>query len=223
MIRTQALAFAHAGTAPLGFPDVDLPQGGCLLLQGRSGSGKSTWLALVAGLRRASAGTVEVAGQALDRLGGAARDAWRARHIGFVPQTLHLSAALTVAENLALSYFAAGLPRDAAAIHTALDRLGVAPLAGRRPHQLSGGQAQRVALARAVLLSPRLLLADEPTASLDDEAAADALALLTACAEACGASLVVATHDRRAAQALAGRPGAQHLDLNEIGLQGNQP
>jgi len=222
VIRTQALAFAHAGFAALQFPDVDLPQGGRLLLQGRSGTGKSTWLALVAGLRSATSGTAQVAGQPLGELTGAARDAWRARYVGFVPQTLHLSAALTVAENLALPYFAAGLPRDAAAIHTALDRLGVAGLAARRPHQLSGGQAQRVALARAVLLSPTVLLADEPTASLDDEAAADALALLLACAADCGASLVVATHDRRAAQALAAQPGTQRLDLNEIGLQRNQ-
>ena len=84
---------------------------------------------------------------------------------------------------------------------------------------MSGGQAQRVALARAVLLRPAVLLADEPTASLDDEAAAQALDLLQQCCRACGASLVVATHDRRVHQAL---PGAQVLDLNEIGLQGNQ-
>jgi putative ABC transport system ATP-binding protein len=85
----------------------------------------------------------------------------------------------------------------------ALAQVGVAELAGRKPHQLSGGQAQRVALARAVLLQPELLLADEPTASLDDEAAADALALLQQSAAACGASLVIATHDQRVVQALA--------------------
>ena len=90
----------------------------------------------------------------------------------------------------------------------------MAELAGRKPHQLSGGQAQRVALARAVLLQPELLLADEPTASLDDEAAADALALLQTSAAACGASLVIATHDQRVVQALAGVPRLQRLDLN---------
>ena len=121
-----------------------------------------------------------------------------------------------MADNLALVYFAAGLPRDDGAIARALAQVGVAELAGRRPHQLSGGQAQRVALARAVLLSPTLLLADEPTASLDDEAAASALALLQHSAAACDASLVLATHDQRVLQAL---PGAQVLDLNEIGLQ----
>ena len=219
MIRTLGLACAYAGAQPLRFPDVDLPQGGRLLVQGRSGSGKSTWLSLVAGLRTPSAGQVCVAGQALDGLRGSALDAWRARAIGFLPQRLHLSHALSVHDNLALAYFAAGLPRDDAAIAQALHPLGVGDLGARYPAQLSGGQAQRVALARAVLLRPAVLLADEPTASLDDEAAAQALDLLQQCCRACGASLVVATHDRRVHQAL---PGAQVLDLNEIGLQGNQ-
>ena len=111
-----------------------------------------------------------------------------------------MSDALTVADNLALVYFAAGLPRDAAAIHAALAALGVAALADRRPGQLSGGQAQRVALARAVLLNPRVILADEPTASLDDGAAAAALQLLREAAGRCGATLVIATHDRRVEQ-----------------------
>ena len=119
-----------------------------------------------------------------------------------------------MADNLALVYFAAGLPRDDAAITRALAQVGVSELAARKPHQLSGGQAQRVALARAVLLQPELLLADEPTASLDDEAAADALALLQTSAAACGASLVIATHDQRVVQALAGVPRLQRLDLN---------
>ncbi len=139
----------------LQFADVDLPQGCTLLLQGRSGSGKSTWLALVAGLRAATGGDLFVAGIQLGTQRGAELDAWRARCIGFLPQKLHLSSALTVADNLALAYFAAGRPRDDAAIAQALAQVGVAELAGRKPHQLSGGQAQRVALARAVLLQPR--------------------------------------------------------------------
>ena len=218
MIRTRGLSYAYAagGAAPLRFPDVDLRQGGTLLVRGRSGSGKSTWLALMAGLRGASGGDLFVAGIQLGMQRGGEIDAWRARTIGFLPQKLHLSSALTVADNLGLAYFAAGLPRDDAAIHRALDQVGVAELAARKPHQLSGGQAQRVALAGAVLLSPRVVLADEPTASLDDEAAADALALLQQSAAACEASLVIATHDQRVLQALA---GAQTLDLNEIGLQ----
>ncbi len=215
MIRSRGLEFTHSGGPSLRFPDVDLPQGDCLLLRGPSGSGKSTWLALAAGLRSASAGTLVVADRDLAGEappGQAGRDAWRARTVGFLPQALHLSQALTVSENLALAFFAAGLPRDDRAIAAVLDRLGLGGLARRCPHQLSGGQAQRVALARAVLLSPRVLLADEPTASLDDEAAAAALALLAGSAADCGATLVVATHDRRAIDALAPRAATVALE-----------
>ena len=148
MIRTRGLAYRYGAGPPLQFADVDLPQGGTLLLQGRSGTGKSTWLALVAGLRAATGGDLFVAGIQLGTQRGAELDAWRARCIGFLPQKLHLSSALTVADNLALAYFAAGRPRDDAAITQALAQVGVAELAGRKPHQLSGGQAQRVALAR---------------------------------------------------------------------------
>lgn len=211
MITTRGLHYRYPDGAVLVFPDVEVPQGSVLLLRGRSGVGKSTWLALAAGLRAPNAGELVVAGQALAALTAVQRDAWRARHIGFLPQQLHLSEALTVAGNLGLAYFAAGLPEDRVAIQAALDALGVAELAGRKPAQLSGGQAQRVALARAVLLRPKVILADEPTASLDDEAAQDALALLQATAQQAGATLVIATHDARVRQALS---AAMVLDLD---------
>ncbi|MDH5204586.1 MAG: ATP-binding cassette domain-containing protein [Hylemonella sp.] len=211
MIESTGLQYQYPRGPRLCFPDVQVAQGGALLLRGRSGQGKSTWLALAAGLLGPSAGELRVAGESLAALTPLARDAWRARHIGFLPQRLHLSDALSVAGNLALVYFAAGLRVDQAAIDAALLALGVAELAQRRPQQLSGGQAQRVALARAVLLHPEVILADEPTASLDDEAAADALALLQATAQRCGATLVIATHDMRVMQTLS---QARQLDLN---------
>lgn len=210
MIQTRGLAYRYPRGTALAFPDADVPQGGTLLLQGRSGAGKSTWLALVAGLLTPGAGALRVAGQDVAALRGGARDRWRGRSIGFLPQQLHLSDALTVERNLALAFFAAGLPQDAAAVRTALAALGVAELAHRRPGSLSGGQAQRVALARAILLAPKVLLADEPTASLDDEAAAASLALLRDAARRCDATLVIATHDARVREALR---GAQVLRL----------
>jgi putative ABC transport system ATP-binding protein len=200
MIRTQGLAYAYAGGPMLRFDDVSVPQGGVLLLKGPSGAGKSTWLALAAGLVAPSQGQIEVAGQVL---AGGATDRWRARTIGFLPQKLHLSAALSVQDNLALAQWAAGQAQDEGAIARALQALGVAELAQRRPAQLSGGQAQRVALARAVLMRPRVILADEPTASLDDEAAAAAVTLLLHTAQAQGATLAIATHDARVATLLA--------------------
>ncbi len=197
MIRTQGLRYSYPQGPVLVFPDVDVPQGAVLLLNGPSGCGKSTWLALVAALVSPTAGSITVAGQALTTLRNIAADAWRARTIGFLPQKLHLSAALNVQQNLALAQWASGAVEDQAAITQALTALGVASLARRKPAQLSGGQAQRVALARAVLLKPKVILADEPTASLDDEAATDAISLLLATAQAQDATLLIATHDAR--------------------------
>ena len=199
MIRTQGLTYRYPSGPELSFPDLDVPQGTVLLLSGPSGCGKSTWLALVAALVAPTAGEVVVAGQPLGALKNIAADAWRARAIGFLPQKLHLSTALTVAQNLAVAQWASGTPENASGIQAALSALGVAELASRKPSQLSGGQAQRVALARAVLLKPQVILADEPTASLDDGAAADAVHLLLATARAQGATLVIATHDARVA------------------------
>ena len=194
------MGYAYPGGTSLTFPDVDIPQGTVLLLSGPSGCGKSTWLALVAALVAPTSGRLTVAGQKLGALKSVAADAWRARAIGFLPQRLHLSGALSVYQNLAMAQWAAGQPEDATRIHAALQTLAVQELVQRKPGQLSGGQAQRVALARAVLLRPQVLLADEPTASLDDAAAADAVGLLLATAQAQNATLVIATHDARVAQ-----------------------
>jgi len=224
VIETRSLVAAFRGGTPIVFPDVAVPQGGTLLLRGPSGSGKSTWLAVVAGLLAPVSGQVVVAGTPLLER-GARLDAWRARHVGFLPQKLHLSPALTVAQNLALVYWASGLRPDPLRMQGTLDALGVGGLADRLPQALSGGQAQRVALARAVLLSPSVLLADEPTASLDDESAQAALALLQQTATTVGATLVLATHDARAVHAVhaacsvARSAGGSAHDVVEMTLQ----
>ena len=197
MIRTTALAYGYARGPALQFPDVDVLQGGVVLLRGASGAGKSTWLALVAGLLQPASGDITVAGQSLAALQKSALDVWRARTIGFLPQKLHLSTALTVRDNLAMAQWAAGQPQRDAPIADALAALGVQDLAARKPSELSGGQAQRVALARAVLLRPRVVMADEPTASLDDASAAAALGLLHSTCTRLQATLVIATHDSR--------------------------
>ena len=213
MIRTAQLRYGYPGATSLDFPDIDVPQGGVLLLRGPSGAGKSTWLALAAGLLRPTSGQITVANQDLTAIKKIATDAWRASAIGFLPQKLHLSEALTVAGNLAMAQWAAGVPDDPLAVRRTLEALGLAELAGRKPRQLSGGQAQRVALARAVLLQPTVILADEPTASLDDAAAQSALDLLQTSAQRCRATLVIATHDARVSTAL---PNAL---ICQIGIQ----
>ncbi len=217
MIQTRGLSFCYPGGTALTFPDVDVAQGAVLLLSGPSGCGKSTWLALVAALVAPTSGSLTVADQPLDALKNVAADAWRAGAIGFLPQKLHLSSALTVQQNLAMAQWGAGQAEDAPTIAAALQALGVQDLAGRKPGQLSGGQAQRVALARAVLLKPQVILADEPTASLDDEAAADAVYLLLQTAKQHDATLVIATHDARVASLIPagvdGQIGFQPLRL----------
>lgn len=205
MIRTARLSFAYPRGATLNFPDVDVKQGRGLLLRGPSGCGKSTWLALVAGLVAPNTGELTVAQEELSALHGVALDQWRARAVGVLPQRLHLSAALTVRQNLAVAQWAGGQREDNGRIDAALQALGVLDLARRLPQQLSGGQAQRVALARAVLREPQVILADEPTASLDDEAAADAISLLLETCISRNATLVIATHDARVSEMIATR------------------
>jgi putative ABC transport system ATP-binding protein len=167
------------------------------LLAGASGSGKTTLLHILAGLTTPSAGRVVVGGTDLATLAGSARDRWRGRTVGLVPQRLHLVAALDVRANLLLARFLAGLPQDRARVEELLAAVGVGELGGRYPRQLSQGQAQRVAVARAVVNRPALVLADEPTANLDDVHAAATLDLLRHQAQANGATLVVASHDAR--------------------------
>ena len=175
------------------------------LVLGSSGSGKTTLLNLLAGLLRPSEGDIEVGGQSLGRLEGAALDRWRGRTVGVVPQKLHLVSSLSVLQNLLLAPYLAGLPSDKSHALSLLEELNLEGKTSARPHQLSHGQAQRVAIARAVMNRPKLLLADEPTSNLDDANCAAALSILEQQARECGATLVVATHDRRARERFSNR------------------
>lgn len=200
MLSLQGLEFAWgAASTALRFADFEVGQGAQVLMRGPSGSGKSTLLALMAGLLTPRAGRVVVADTDVGALPRARRDSWRGQALGFVPQRLHLSESLTVAENLALPFIACGAAVDPARVRSLLDRLGLAALGARRPHEISVGQAQRAALARALMRQPRVLLADEPTANLDDAMSDAVIGLLTDSAKASNATLVIATHDARVA------------------------
>lgn len=214
MLAWSGLSHRYTGGAEISYADFSLREGRHLLLRGSSGSGKSTLLALLAGLLRVQRGGLEVAGTSLAGLGPRALDAWRGATLGVVPQRLHLSEALTVAENLALPALAAGQGRDTARAQALMAALDIGELASRRPHQLSVGQAQRVALARALMRQPRLLLADEPSASLDDEHTLHMLALLLDAAERERCTLVIASHDARVIEALTARD-----DFTEVVLR----
>lgn len=197
MFALHDVSHSYAGSEALRVPAWQAEQGAHWLLLGPSGSGKTTLLHILAGILRPGAGSVSVAGQALAALGSAGLDRFRGRNIGIVMQRLHLIASLTVMNNLLLAQQLAGMPQDRARARETLASVGMDGRAAAYPHQLSHGQAQRVAVARAVVNRPRLLLADEPTSNLDDAHCGQALDLLEAQAHACGATLVIATHDQR--------------------------
>ena len=197
MIAIRGLAHRYGSTAALRLPEWRVGQGERWAVIGPSGSGKSTLLHIVAGLVCPTEGEVEVSGQNLGKLSGSTLDRWRGATIGIVLQALHLVRHLSVRDNLRLAQYLAHLPQDDTRVQDTLASLDVADKAGRRPDELSQGERQRVAIARAVVNRPKLLLADEPTANLDDAAAALAVDLLSEQAGRHGATLVVATHDAR--------------------------
>ena len=197
MIAVRGLAHRYGAVEALRLTEWKVAQGERWLVLGASGSGKSTLLHALAGLIQPSEGEIEVAGENLRRLQGGRLDRWRATTVGIVLQALHLVKHLTVRDNLRLAQYLAHVPQDDARISDTLAALGVAPKAARRPSELSQGEQQRVAIARAVVNRPKLLLADEPTANLDDAAATRVVDLLSEQAARHGATLVVATHDAR--------------------------
>ena len=159
---------------------VEIAAGEFLALMGPSGSGKSTLLNLLGGLDRPSAGTIEIAGQRLDRLSDARLTAWRARHVGFVFQLYNLLPALTAERNVELPLLLTSLRAAERRRHVAaaLAMVGLSDRAKHYPRQLSGGQEQRVGIARALVTDPTLLLCDEPTGDLDRRAGDEILDLL---------------------------------------------
>lgn len=197
MLEIRGLRHDYAGRTVLDVPSWDVAAGEASLVLGPSGCGKSTLLGVVSGLLTPTTGDVRVNGENVAALSAARRDAFRARHVGIVLQTLHLIAVVSVRENLRLAQRLAGRAVDDARIDAVLEGLGIAALAARPARELSLGEAQRVAIARSVVNRPALLLADEPTSALDDANCAKAIELLLGQAKACGAALVVATHDHR--------------------------
>ena len=197
MIALTKIRHRYGTDTVLDLPKLEAAQGSHQLILGQSGSGKTTLLHILAGLRKPTEGNVVVADQDLQALSGNALDRFRGRQIGIVFQRLHLLSTLTVENNLLMAPYLANLPQQRDRIHEVLSKLDMEHKAGAFPHELSLGQRQRVAIARAVMNQPKVLLADEPTASLDDVRAEKVLDLLIDQAHDNGATLIVATHDRR--------------------------
>jgi putative ABC transport system ATP-binding protein len=182
--------------------DLAIPRGDFLALMGPSGSGKSTLLNLLAGLDRPTAGSVEVDGRRIDRLGKRELAAWRSRHVGLVFQFYNLLPVLTAARNVELPLLLTDLSaaRRRQQVATALEVVGLAHRAGHTPRTLSGGEQQRVGIARAIVTDPTMILADEPTGDLDRATGDGILDLLAALNREHGKTVVMVTHDQHAAR-----------------------
>jgi putative ABC transport system ATP-binding protein len=194
---------------------LDIARGEFVALMGPSGSGKTTLLNLIGGLDKPTHGEITVAGQRLDQLGGSQLSHWRGSHVGFVFQFYNLMPMLSAQRNVELPLLLTKLPaakRRANAL-AALTLVGIADRAKHKPNELSGGQAQRVAIARALVADPTILVCDEPTGDLDRKSADEVLQLLQILNRDHGKSIVMVTHDPKAAE-FAGRQ--LHMDKGAL-------
>ena len=198
---TKTFPTKSENVTPLRALDLDVEEGEFLALMGPSGSGKTTLLNLIAGIDGPTEGTVEVGGETISAMTPRALAKWRTRTMGFVFQQYNLVPVLTAYENVELPLLLLPLSRAERArkVAAALDAVGLTDRAEHLPRALSGGQQQRAAVARALVAGPKLVLADEPTGNLDEDAAAGILGLLSALHRRFGQTFVMVTHDPKAA------------------------
>ena len=182
--------------------NLDVYAGDYVALMGPSGSGKSTLLNLIAGIDKPSSGEIRVAGVDIVQLDDTALAGWRAAHVGFIFQFYNLMPVLTAFDNVELPLLLTGLSRRdrRARVETALALVGLADRMEHYPNELSGGQQQRVAIARALISDPTIIVADEPTGDLDRTTAEEILGLLDRLNRDIGKTIVMVTHDPKAAE-----------------------
>lgn len=195
LFESRNIEYKHSGQQKLSFPDIVLEAGESLLVLGKSGSGKTTLLNMLAGLLKPKVGEIMLSGTRLTSLNGQALDLFRGKEIGIVFQKPHLLAALSVKENLQMAHFLS--KKKGQDIDQLLEELGLGSKIKSSVLTLSEGEAQRVSIARALANSPKLILADEPTSSLDDENTQKVVELLKSQAAKIGAALIIVTHDQR--------------------------
>ena len=182
--------------------DLDIPRGDFVALMGPSGSGKTTLLNLIGGLDTPTGGSVSVDGQRIDQFKAGELARWRAEHVGFVFQFYNLLPVLSAQKNVELPLLLTkmGSAERARRAQVALTLVGLAERAGHKPSELSGGQEQRVAIARALVTDPTLLVCDEPTGDLDRQTADEILGLLQVLNREHGKTIIMVTHDPKAAE-----------------------
>jgi putative ABC transport system ATP-binding protein len=197
IIQTSDLQYTFEKGPDLFFPSFQAEENSELLILGNSGTGKTTLLHMLAGLRKPMAGEVVVNGVKLNSLSGASLDRFRGKNIGVVFQTSHFVQSLSVLDNILLAPYFSNNKVSKADAEKMLDRLNILSKKNKKTSALSVGEQQRVAIARALLNNPSLILADEPTSALDDENAKEVLNLLREQTHALKAALLIVTHDNR--------------------------
>ncbi|KIO74855.1 ABC transporter ATP-binding protein [Pedobacter lusitanus] len=197
MISIKSVSHSYNNAHRIAFKDWEINNGEQWLLLGESGSGKTTLLHVLTGILKPAAGEVNIDGTSVYALNSRELDQFRGRNIGIIFQRPHLIKSLTIAENLIMAQSFARLPEDHQRVNEVLESLGIAAKKNAYPNELSQGQLQRVSIARAVINKPALLIADEPTSSLDDKNALAVLDLLMQQSGLNQATLIVATHDKR--------------------------
>lgn len=205
MLATNQLTFEYGPAKQFTFPDVHCPNREALLILGRSGTGKTTFLHLLALLLRPKSGSVIIDQTDLTQLSAAQTAAFRAKHVGIIYQKPHFVSSLSVLDNLLMANYLASKPQNKSRARELAGQLGFGDQLGKKTNQLSQGEQQRVSIARAVMNQPDVILADEPTSSLDDENTARVVKLLREQSEQIGASLIVVTHDQRLKDAFQNR------------------
>jgi ABC-type lipoprotein export system ATPase subunit len=196
MINTKGLNFKYNDQASFSFPDINLGKDENLLIIGSSGIGKTTLLHLLAGLLESNSGSINLYGQDISKLTQHQIDKFRGQNIGIVFQKPHFVNSLTVKENLQLAQYL-GNKKDQNRIIDILSSLDILDKENKKPKKLSQGEKQRASIAMAIVNSPKLILADEPTSSLDDENCDRVIKLLKKQASEFKAQLIVITHDNR--------------------------
>lgn len=196
MISTKGLNFKYNEQASFSFPDINLGKDENLLIIGSSGIGKTTLLHLLAGLLESNSGSINLYGQDISKLTQHQIDKFRGQNIGIVFQKPHFVNSLTVKENLQLAQYL-GNKKDQNRIVDILSSLDILDKENKKPKKLSQGEKQRASIAMAIVNSPKLILADEPTSSLDDENCDRVIKLLKKQASEFKAQLIVITHDNR--------------------------
>lgn len=204
MLKTKSINFRYPSTKTFTIPDLALSGGDELLILGKSGSGKTTVLNILGGLLPPKQGEVIIDGVSIYSLSAAALDKFRGGNIGIVFQKPHLLNPLSVEENIRLANFFGG-EADSDKVTHLLEELGITGKKGAKVSTLSEGEAQRVSIARALANRPKIILADEPTASLDDENAQAVIRLLQSQAKKLNAVLIIVTHDQRVKEHIAHR------------------